>query len=161
MNRNILQVRNVSFWGLLAAVLWILVILVGYYFLYEATYFRSHEYNFVQPQYFLRNAVLLYTTEFPRIKMIAFIPIVWMLLTLASMVYTSTQKKEWFLVLAFSVLSFLPLPLIEQRYYLIAYTLILLLMPGKSRWVEIMSVATSAFFAFGIVWKTAQGGFFL
>ena len=157
--RNIAALSDI--FTLLRRYPWIILILIGYYFLYDFTYYRSHKYNFVEPQYFLRNAVLYYSTVFPRVKIVAFVPIAWMLLTLITEVWKSNLKREWFLLVLFGLLSFLPLPLIDQRYYLVAITFVLILARQRPIWVEVAFGVQSAAMAFWVVSRTSQGGFFL
>ena len=101
------------------------------FIIYMATYSNSHQYNSFGLSFYLRNVILHYTVTFPIFRAIAFIPMAWMALTLFFF-YKETDNK-WLLgtLYLFGLLSFVPLPLVEQRYYLPALVLLFAIMPKQ------------------------------
>jgi alpha-1,2-glucosyltransferase len=112
--------HNQYLWGILALT----------FILYMATYSNSHQYNSFGLSFYLRNVILHYTVTLPLLKAVAFIPIAWMALTL--MVLFKESNNKWLLgtLYLFICGSVMPLPLIEQRYYLPALTLLIAFMPN-------------------------------
>ena len=131
------------------------------FIIYMATYSNSHQYNSFGLSFYLRNVILHYTVTFPILRAVAFIPMAWMALTLYFF-YKETDNK-WLLTTfyLFALLSFLPLPLIEQRYYLPALTLFIALAPIKeerNNWIALfLFIPLNCALLFGI----ATHSFFL
>ncbi len=102
------------------------------FIIYMATYSNSHQYNSFGLSHYLRNVILHYTVTFPAIRAIAFIPMVWMALTLYFFYKESDNKWLLGTLYLFGLLSFVPLPLVEQRYYLPALVLLFAVMPKQN-----------------------------
>ncbi len=112
---------------------WVWGLIPVFFLVYMATYNNHHQYNSYGLSFYLRNVILHYTVEFPLAKALAFIPMVWM--ALSFVVFLKQSRKPMYLALVyfFGCLSFIPLPLVEQRYYIVAYVLFLAFKPtGKS-----------------------------
>lgn len=97
---------------------------------YLATYSNSHQYNSFGLSFYLRNVILHYTVTVPILKILAFIPIAWMALTLAALFRESDNKPLLGALYLFACASIIPLPLVEQRYYLPALALFIAIMPN-------------------------------
>lgn len=100
------------------------------FILYLATYSNSHQYNSFGLSFYLRNVILHYTITIPILKVLTFIPIAWSALTLTVMLIESENKPLLAALYLFACASILPLPLVEQRYYLPALALLIALMPN-------------------------------
>ena len=99
--------------------------------IYMATYSNSHQYNSFGLSFYLRNVILHYTVTLPIVRAITFIPIAWMALTLYFFYRNSDRKWLLGTLYFFAFLSFVPLPLVEQRYYLPALILLFALKPSQ------------------------------
>lgn len=106
-----------------------LVLGVGF-IVYLATYSNSHQYNSFGLSFYLRNVILHYTVTVPILKVLAFIPIAWMALTAMVLFLESDNKPLLGALYIFTCASILPLPLVEQRYYLPALALFIALAPN-------------------------------
>jgi alpha-1,2-glucosyltransferase len=126
--------------------------------IYLATYHTSHPYNGVEYWFFLRNRLLRWTTDGMVAKLITFIPVV---VGAAGFVFTPLMDRSARLLQAFSILSVVVLPLIEQRYYLVPLSLFLLLRrgaPGSYEGAQLICYAgASLWLTYGI----ASNWFFL
>ncbi len=118
------------------------IVLAGLFLLYMATYSNSHQYNSFGLSFYLRNVVLHYTVTYPAIKVLTFIPIAWMALSFVVFYQRSDRKAALGLLYIFACLSFVPLPLIEQRYYLVALVLFLALKPNYSSGLDRVTLFT-------------------
>lgn len=107
-------------------------ILGAAFIIYMATYSNSHQYNSFGLSFYLRNVILHYTVSLPIVRAIAFLPIAWMGLTLYFFYRESNNKWLLGTLYLFATLSFVPLPLVEQRYYLPALTLLIALAPSSA-----------------------------
>jgi alpha-1,2-glucosyltransferase len=97
---------------------------------YMATYSNSHQYNSFGLSFYLRNVVLHYTVEFPVAKALTFLPICWSALTFYVLAAEAKVKWRIWAVYAFIAISVLPLPLVEQRYYIVAFVMFLAFKPS-------------------------------
>ena len=95
--------------------------------IYMATYSNSHQYNSFGLSFYLRNVVLHYTVEFPVAKALTFFPIAWSALTFYLLAKESPQKWRMWVLYLFMIISVVPLPLVEQRYYIVALVMFLAL----------------------------------
>lgn len=105
-------------------------ILVPAFVGYMATYSNAHPYNSAGLSFYLRNVLLHHIVTRPAIRALTFIPVAWMALTLILFFHEETRHR-WSLgaLYVFALLSFVPLPLVEQRYYLPALTLLFAFAP--------------------------------
>ncbi len=106
---------------------WLTVAFAFLLFMY--TYDNSHQYNAFGLSFYLRNIILHYTVTIPAFKILMFIAIAWMALSFAVFLQQSKHPDSLILLYFFGCLSFIPLPLIEQRYYIVAYSLFLVFKP--------------------------------
>jgi len=129
---NVEQVGNIK--RLIVANWWILPLLAVLFVVYFYTYEHPHKYNTTALKFYRHNLFLHYTCDILPIKIACFIPMAWMSLSFVTAVRESTYGPQLLLMLPFALLSFVPLPLIEQRYYVVALTLFLVLRPKISSW---------------------------
>lgn len=140
---------------------WLLLVLVGFFFIYFNTYSHPHKYNSPELDFYRHNLILYYTSDIRLLRVLSFIPMAWMTLSFISAIQKSGYSGVILLMLGFSLLSFVPLPLIEQRYYLVALTLFLAVRP---RMTTVSTYATlGAFIALDayILFHISQKTFFL
>jgi alpha-1,2-glucosyltransferase len=74
--------------------------------------------------------VLHYTVEFPIAKALTFVPIVWSALTFYLIAQESSDKWRMWALYIFVAISVIPLPLVEQRYYIVALVMFLAFKPS-------------------------------
>src|SRR5690606_28550699 len=99
---------------------------------YTLTYSNSHPYNTIGLAHYYRNVILHYTVTIAWLKLLMFIPIVISAFTyyLFWKYSSASHKPLMLLIYVFSLLSFLPLPMVEPRYYLTALALIIVSKPS-------------------------------
>lgn len=100
--------------------------------LYSLTYSNSHGYNTFGLAYYYRNVILHYTVTITWLKFLTFIPIVISAFTYYFFWKDSQKQHKLLLLLVyiFGALSFIPLPMVEPRYYLTALALIMVAKPS-------------------------------
>ena len=130
-------------------------VFIGVFFLvYFATYSNSHQFNAYGLSFYIRNIVLHHTVTNVPVKILTFIPVCWMALTFFVMARES--EKPWQLYVLYFVIfiNLVPLPLVEQRYYMVGLILFLAFKPQSSdvsdRLIIASYVPVSAFLLFGI-----------
>lgn len=134
--------------------LWIIGLLIAGFVLYFYTYEHPHIYNRSELAYYGHNWFLHYTCDVLPWRIVSYVPIAWM----AMSVVTAGDRSEYghliYLLIPFALLSFVPLPLIEQRYYFVALTLFLLWRPPMSRistfYNLVIFIALSGYLLFNI-----------
>jgi alpha-1,2-glucosyltransferase len=128
-----------------------LLVLAAAFALYLFGYRTDHAYNNILPDVFLRNFVLMKITASPTVKVLAFVP---MALALLDMLANRTRRRELAVVYVFTFLALVPTWLVEQRYYMIPFALLLLFRRDDGERVEAVTsayyVATSLIFVYGI-----------
>ena len=128
------------------------------FFIYMFTFVIDHPFNLQWADYFLRNRVLLFFSSTTLLKVLFFLPIAYSVL---SIIVTKLWHKPFYLIYPFTFLYLIPSWLIEQRYYLIPFTLFILFREERSKLVEylslVMYVAASSALFVGI----QRGMFFL
>lgn len=115
-------------------------VLGGGFILFMATYSANHQYNSFGLSFYLRNVILHYTINYPALKLLTFVPVAWMFLSFAVFLRQSDRKLALGLLYLFGCLSFIPLPLIEQRYYMVAFVLFLALKPNHSAKLDMVTL---------------------
>ena len=138
---------------------WVLIpfTLISYLYFYEIT----HVYNSPDMQWWLHNKLLVISTEKPYIKAVFFIPIMWMMFTYIHCGLTHHQPWQMVLIYSFSLLSFVPLPLIEARYYIISLLLFILWKPQQSTWTERCATIYLIILSFYVINGSSTKSFFL
>lgn len=124
---NLEQVGDI--YRLICAHWWLVLVLAGLFFIYFNTYGHPHKYNSPELDFYRHNLFLYYTSDIRLLRVLSFFPMAWMTLSFITTIQKSQYRGIIVLTLGFGLLSFMPLPLIEQRYYLVALTLFLAMRP--------------------------------
>jgi alpha-1,2-glucosyltransferase len=128
------------------------LVLLGSFLLYILTFAPTHPYNQAQPMYFLRNWVLMCCSTTLTGKLLCFLPVAGALLLFAAV---SLRERAFVLLYPTTVLFFLPMWLIEQRYTLIPFTLFLALREQGARAAEesmvLVYVVSALVFMYGVL----------
>ena len=117
---------------------WVLPTGILTYLVYLLTFQSTHPYNQTQPTYFLRNQLLMTVTHSLALKTAFFIPVAWSMLSLG---VTKLRQKNYYLLYPFTLLSLLPIWLIEPRYCFVPLSLFLLFKEEQSPLVEGLTIA--------------------
>ncbi len=129
---NIEQLGNIK--KLIQSHWWILVLLAVCFVIYFYTYEHPHKYNRTSLAFYRHNLFIHYTCDILPLRILSFIPMAWMSLSFVTAIRTGAYGAQILLLLPFALLSFVPLPLIEQRYYFVSLTLFLAMRPSISNW---------------------------
>lgn len=116
--------------------------------LYKFSFDISHPYNFPS-DYFIRNWILHRLKDRSTWFLLAFLPMAWALLSIA---ITPLKNPAYYWLYPITLLSLLPVHLIEQRYYIIPLTLFLLFRAPIARswelaliaWVMLLSILVTS-----------------
>ena len=137
---------------------WILALLAAGFALYWYTYEHPHIYNRTELGWYRHNWLLHYTADITAFRIVSFFPIAWMALSYVCAARKGSYNKQILLLIPFALLSFVPLPLIEQRYYIVSLILFLVFRPSLSRPASTMTLCyymgLSAYILFNISRKT-------
>ena len=134
-----LNLANIpKFIGLIGEKRWVVPAGLGAYLIYLLTFQSTHPYNHSHPDYFLRNQLLINVTDTVSLKSAFFLPVAWSLLSLR---VTRLREKGFYWLYPFTVLSFLPIWLIEPRYAFVPLSLFLLFKEEGSSKVEGVTLA--------------------
>ncbi|WP_375591687.1 hypothetical protein [Chitiniphilus eburneus] len=113
---------------------------------------NTHPYNQIYAEYFLRNAVLMEMVSSIWIKVLFFIPL---LLALTDFVARCQGRPAWAVIGVFTVLAVLPAWLIEQRYYIIPFVLMVLYREEETPKIESLTsfyyVLLGVIFTYGML----------
>ncbi len=140
---------------------WIALVLVAGFFVYFYTYGHPHKYNSATLVFYGHNWFLHYTSDVTLWRVLSYIPIAWMGLSYVVAVRTSVHGDLLLLLVPFALLSFVPLPLIEQRYYFVALALIMLWRPPMSRLSTLINLAGFLVLSAFILFNVSRQSFFL
>jgi alpha-1,2-glucosyltransferase len=114
--------------------------LVAFFLVYMLTFSNDHVYNQGLDSLFIHNRILAYFNQTLTLKALFFLPVACSFLSFA---VTPLVRPFGVLLVPITVLYLLPSWLIEHRYYLIPFTLFLLLRMERSAWLENLSAAYS------------------
>ncbi len=106
------------------------LLLAGFFVLYLSTFESTHPYNNIGPEYFLRNAVLMAVAGNRWLSLLFFVPVVLAALELARSMH---ERPILVPVVLASIAVVVPSWLIEQRYYIVSFALLLLFRPEGGR----------------------------
>lgn len=116
---------------------WVAPAGLGFFLIYISTFQSTHPYNHSHPDYFLRNQLLINITDTLALKSVFFLPVAWSLLSLG---VTRLREKSFYWLYPFTVLSLLPIWLIEPRYAFVPLSLFLLFKEEGSSLVKGMTL---------------------
>ncbi|BCL76964.1 hypothetical protein JHS3_27000 [Jeongeupia sp. HS-3] len=134
------------------------LLLAGLLVLYLFGFQGSHPYNSIQPDYFLRNGLLQLLSSSLPVKLAFFVPIALAALDWLAM---AQRQPKLHVIAVFSVLALLPSWLIEQRYMMIPFALLLLYREDGRPGVQALTSALYAVVAVVFIYGTATLRFFL
>ena len=130
--------------------LWLPILLGILFVIYMKTFKIEHAHNF-QSDYFLRNWLLYFLDGHFWYKVAAFGLIA---LSLLSLIVTPLRKPSYYWLYPVTLLALLPVSLIEQRYYIVPFTFLMLFRKPKSITTEsillIWFIALSALITYGM-----------
>jgi alpha-1,2-glucosyltransferase len=153
--------RAPSVLALLKTRLWILPLLLILYFMFDASFALTHQYNDASLSFYRHNLVLHAIYDHALLKVAAYVGIAWMVLVVAVDTFTEPANRALHLLLPFAILSVLPLPLVEQRYYLVALALYLAMRPPVAGKVTNITLACYLPAACFILYGISTMSFFL
>jgi hypothetical protein len=156
---NIQQLGSIR--HLLVAHRWTWALLALAFLAYCFTYTATHKYNSPQLDFYRHNLWIHYTVDFTVGRVLAFIPMAWMALSFVTAANASGHRREMLLLAPFAALSFLPMPLIEPRYYIVALCLFLALRPPMSRVTTVVTFAYYITTSAWILYNISRQNFFL
>jgi alpha-1,2-glucosyltransferase len=133
--------------------------LIGFFALYIFTFVNTHPYNqLLEPDFFLHNAVVMTVTSNLWLKSLFFLPILLASLDLAR----SMHERPLLVPLALASIAFLvPSWMIEPRYSVIPFALLLLLRPSGPPRAELLTTLLCCVMSIGVVYGIRSGLFFL
>ncbi len=126
--------------------------------LYLLTFENTHPFNTNWGDYYLRNQLLIHFTSTTPLKLLFFVPI---LLALFDIMAHPLERESFASVYVFIAIALLPLWLIEQRYYIIPFTLLLLFRREESPSVETITSVAYVLLSAVFVWGIRNDHFFL
>lgn len=111
--------------------------------IYSLTYSNSHPYNSQDTTFFLRNIILHYTLSYAWLKLLVFIPMVSAAFTYYFFWKDSKPENKLLLLMVyiFGVMTFVPLPMVEPRYYLTVLALVIAIKPAISARLDLACIA--------------------
>lgn len=109
---------------------------------YSLTYSNSHPYNSQDTTFFLRNIILHHTLSNAWLKLLIFIPMVSAAFTYYFFWKDSRPENKFLLLMiyVFGAMTFVPLPMVEPRYYLTALALIIAVKPAISARLDLACI---------------------
>jgi len=137
--------------------LFLFLLLVWYF----ASFKITHGYNHPSQDWWLHNRLLAFATLEPLLKLLCFIPAAWMCLTFYVIGRDAEQPWQMWLVYSIGTLSFLPLPLVEWRYYIIALLVFILWSPVKSLVADRILALMFLFAGFFLIYGQVERIFFI
>jgi alpha-1,2-glucosyltransferase len=135
---------------------WILI--PALYAIYLLTFQPTHPYNQVGYVFFLRNRLLLFMNSTILWKSIFFIPMIY---SVFALMVTKLKNRQYYWIYPASIVSLIPSWLIEQRYYLIPFSLFLLMREEGTPTTETLQVALYMPAAIYLLYGITAGNFFL
>ncbi len=124
---NIARLNDVK--DLLIARKWLILLIVVMFFFYMATYEHPHKYNTKELSFYRHNLFIYYSCDIVWLRILSYFAMVWMALSYYAAASVSKDRLPLLLLLPVTLLATVPLPLIEQRYYLVSLCLFIALRP--------------------------------
>lgn len=140
---------------------WLLLLLLAGFVVYMLTYEHPHRYNSFDLAYYRRNWVLHYTSQVGVLRVIFYFLIAWMALTYWVCAQKSPYKWQMYALYFFAVLSIVPLPLIEFRYYFVAHCLFIVFRPPQSALVSVVTLVWYMAFTAYLLFNISRANFFM
>jgi alpha-1,2-glucosyltransferase len=136
---------------------WLIILIGALFIFYMKTFKIVHPHNFPS-DYFLRNWLLYFLDGHFRYKVAAFGLIA---LALLSLIVTPLRSNASYWLYPVTILSLMPVSLIEQRYYIVPYTLLMLFRKPKGLPTEISLLIWFAILSLAITYGMVTMRFFI
>lgn len=136
---------------------WLVILVTALFVLYMKTFKIVHLHNFPS-DYFLRNWLLYFLDGHFRYKVAAF---GFIALAFLSLIVTPLRGKGNYWLYPVTILALLPVSLIEQRYYIVPFTLLMLFRQPKSLAVELAILVWFVILSAGITYGMSTMKFFI
>lgn len=136
---------------------WVIILLGVLFVIYMKTFKIVHLHNFPS-DYFLRNWLLYFLDGHFRYKILAFGLVA---LTLLSLLVTPFRNQSGYWLYPVSILALAPVSLIEQRYYIVPFTLFMLFRIPKDRTTETILLVWFVALSAAITWGMSTMKFFI
>jgi alpha-1,2-glucosyltransferase len=107
--------------------------LLAAFLLYLVAFENTHPYNTAGRNYYLRNWLLITLSSSATLKVAFFIP---MAIALMDLIAAPGFRRQRAAILLVTALSLVPSWLIEQRYYIIPFALLMLFRDDEAPWLE-------------------------
>lgn len=119
---------------------WLLILLVIMFFVYMGTYEHPHIYNTKELSFYRHNLFIHYSCDIYLLRILSYFAMAWMALSYYASARISKDRVALLLLLPVTFLSTVPLPLIEQRYYLVSLSLFIAMRPPVSEKVTTLTL---------------------
>jgi len=127
------------------------LVLVAAFLIYLFGFENTHPYNNAASEYFLRNCLLMTLSSSAFFKVVFFVP---MAIAIMDLIAAPDFRRQRAAILLVTALSLVPSWLIEQRYYIIPFALLMLFRDEEAPWLEningLYAICTSAYLLNGI-----------
>jgi alpha-1,2-glucosyltransferase len=140
---------------------WIIILLIVLFFIYMATYEHPHKYNTKELSFYRHNLFLYYSCDVYWLRILSFFAMAWMALSYYAAAYASEGRIPLLLLLPFTLLSTVPLPLIEQRYYLVSLALFVALRPPVPEKISTLTLIYYIGVTGYVIYHVSRMNFFL
>ncbi|MGD8911931.1 MAG: hypothetical protein PVJ68_04185 [Candidatus Thiodiazotropha sp.] len=108
---------------------WLILLIIVMFFVYMETYEHPHKYNTKELSFYRHNLILYYSCDVYWLRILSYFAMAWMALSYYAAALVTKDRMPLMLLLPVTLLATVPLPLIEQRYYLVSLSLFLALRP--------------------------------
>ena len=126
------------------------------FFIYLWRHKITHDYNNPSMGWWLHNKIMIYSTLDPILKILFFIPIAWAAVSHFIIARNSEHPWRLYLIYTFGLLTFLPLPLVELRYYIITFLLFILFKPQSKPSTEQTQLIIFSIASMYMIYATSQ-----
>ena len=146
-NENIETIKNKK---------WLWYAIPIYFTIYLIFHKITHDYNKPSMDWWVHNQILIVSSTNAFYKVLFFAPILWATLTYWNIAKQSEKPWKMYLLYACGSLSFVPLPLVELRYYTISIIFFILLKPKLSDISEKATLVSLALISFYMIFCISQ-----
>ena len=140
-------------------ILWVIII-IGF-FVYMHTYEHPHKYNTKELSFYRHNLFIYYTSDILWMRILNYFLMGWFCLTYWISIVQGKFKNELMLLVPFTLLSVVPLPLIEHRYYLMFICLFMIFRPSVAKIYDVITLLFFGIFSAYIAFNVSRMTFFL
>ncbi|MBX2857562.1 MAG: Dol-P-Glc:Glc(2)Man(9)GlcNAc(2)-PP-Dol alpha-1,2-glucosyltransferase [Cellvibrionaceae bacterium] len=148
--------------AMLKAKPWVMALLIALFFVYLNTYQHPHKYNTKELSFYRHNLFIYYSCDIYWLRVSSYFAMAWM--ALSYWAAARIDKKHFvplMLLLPFTLLAVVPMPLIEQRYYFVSLCLFMAMHPPIANKVTALTLAYYLLVAVYILYHVSRTIFFL